>query len=171
MSIYATLWTLKFPKDGNDYFGCEWIEVTAQGVPPHIGTPTRGCGYENGDPYSDFLPPPLETDENGEAEYMRAVVFITEETAKGTSRSGQEYEHPLLVLTGEEYAAITFADLHARLCSALRGSKPRVIAQYLKPGGGVRKFFEDGKTKKHDEGKEGSSRSSKSRNGTKREGN
>ena len=25
MSIYATLWALKFPKDGDDYPGCEWI--------------------------------------------------------------------------------------------------------------------------------------------------
>lgn len=171
MSIYATLWTLKFPKDGDEYFGCEWIEVTAQGVPPHIGSPTPGCGYEDGDPYSDFLPPPIETDENGEAEYMRAVVFVTEETAKGTGRSGQEYEYPLLMLTGKEYATITFEDLHTRLCSALRGSKPRVIAQYLKPGGGVRIFFEDGKAKEDGEGKEVSIGSRKSRNGTKREGN
>jgi hypothetical protein len=36
MSIYATLWKLKFPKDGDDFIGCDWIEVTAQGVPPHI---------------------------------------------------------------------------------------------------------------------------------------
>ena len=44
MSIYATLWSLKFPKDGDDYFGCEWIKVTAQGVPSHIGSPTpRGA--------------------------------------------------------------------------------------------------------------------------------
>ena len=144
MSIYATLWTLKFPKDGDDYFGCEWMKVIAQGVPPHIGSPTPGCGYEDGDPYTDFLPPPVETDENGEAEYLRAVVFVTEGTPKGTSRSGQEYEQPLLVLTGKEYATITFEDLHTRFCSALRGSKPRVIAQYLKSGGGARTFFEDG---------------------------
>jgi hypothetical protein len=40
MSIYATLWTLKFPKDGDDFAGCDWIEVIAQGVPPHIGSPS-----------------------------------------------------------------------------------------------------------------------------------
>jgi hypothetical protein len=34
MSIYATLWKLKFPKDGDDFRGCDWIEATAQGVPP-----------------------------------------------------------------------------------------------------------------------------------------
>lgn len=62
MSIYATLWKLKFPKEGDEYLGCDWIEVTAQGVPPHIGTPTPGQGYEDGDPYADFLPPPVETD-------------------------------------------------------------------------------------------------------------
>ncbi len=47
MSIYATLWKLKFPKFGDHHIGCEWIEVTAQGVPPHIGSPTPGMGYEN----------------------------------------------------------------------------------------------------------------------------
>lgn len=150
MSIYATLWTLKFPKDGDDYLGCEWIEITAQGVPPHIGSPTSGCGYEDGDPYAAFLPPPVETDENGEAKYMRAVVFVTKGTSKGTVRSGQEYENPLLVLTGQEYATITFEDLHTRLCDALRGEKPRVLAQYLEPGGGIRTFFADGTITKDD---------------------
>ena len=91
MSIYATLWQLKFPKDGNDYLGGEWITVTAQGVPAHIGSPTPGCGYEDGDPYATFLPPPLRTDEDGEAKYMRAVIFVTENTTKGTTRSPQEY--------------------------------------------------------------------------------
>ena len=52
MSIYATLWTLKFPKEGDACFGCDWIKVTAQAVPAHIGSPTPGCGYEDGDPYS-----------------------------------------------------------------------------------------------------------------------
>ena len=60
MSIYATLWSLQFPRYGDYYVGCEWIRVTAQGVPAHIGTPTRGFGYEEGDPYSGFLPPPIE---------------------------------------------------------------------------------------------------------------
>ena len=150
MSIYATLWILKFPKEGDDYIGCEWIEVIAQGVPPHIGSPTPGCGYEDGDPYTAFLPPPVETDENGDAKYMRAVVFVSEGTPKGTGRSGQEYENPLLVLTGQEYATVTFEDLHTRLCAVLRGEKPRVIAQYLEPGGETRTFFEDGTIKKND---------------------
>lgn len=153
MSIYATLWTLKFPKEGDAYIGCEWIKVIAQGVPSHIGSPTPGCGYEDGDPYAAFLPLPVETDENGEAKYLRAVVFVTAGTPKGTVRSGQEYEHPLLVLTGKEYATITFEDLHTRLCDALRGEKPRVIAQYLAPGGEIRTFFEDG-TIKEDDGNE-----------------
>lgn len=29
MSIYATLWTLKFPKEGDEHLGCGWIEVRA----------------------------------------------------------------------------------------------------------------------------------------------
>ncbi len=44
MSIYATLWKLKFPKEGDYHSDCEWIEVTAQAVPPHIGSPTPGNG-------------------------------------------------------------------------------------------------------------------------------
>ena len=42
MSIYATMWRLKFPSHGDDYTGCGWIEVIAQGVPAHIGAPTPG---------------------------------------------------------------------------------------------------------------------------------
>jgi hypothetical protein len=147
MSIYATLWKLKFPQDGDDYLGCEWITVTAQGVPPHIGSPTPGCGYENGDPFAAFLPPPIHTDEGGEAEYMRAVVFVTENTSKGTARSPQEYQHPLLVLTGEAYANMTFDNLYTQICQALRDGKPRVVAQYFAPGGGIRILFEDGTAK------------------------
>lgn len=104
MSIYATLWKLKFPKEGDEHLDCDWIEVTAQAVPPHIGSPTPGCGYEGGDPYAAFLPPPVQTDAEGCAPFDRAVVFVTEYTLKGTPLSGQEYVSPLLVLTGEEYA-------------------------------------------------------------------
>jgi hypothetical protein len=137
MSIYATLWTLKFPKEGDDYQGCDWIEVTAQGVPAHIGSPSPGAGYESGDPYGAFLPPPVELNADGDAPHMRAVVFVTEFTEKGTERSGQEYQSPLLVLTGEEYDKITFADLYKRICSALRGKRARVVAQIFRPDGSI----------------------------------
>ena len=59
MSIYATLWQLRFPRTGDAYERCEWVDVFAQGVPAHIGTPTPGYGYEAGDPYHAFLPPAL----------------------------------------------------------------------------------------------------------------
>jgi hypothetical protein len=39
MSIYAILWRLKFPRCGDAYTRCEWIEVFAQGVPAHVGVP------------------------------------------------------------------------------------------------------------------------------------
>jgi len=42
MSIYATLWTLQFPKEGNPQFECEWIKVRGQAVPAHVGSPTPG---------------------------------------------------------------------------------------------------------------------------------
>lgn len=150
MSIYATLWQLKFPKDGQGYLGCEWITVTAQGVPAHIGSPTPGCGYEDGDPFAPFLPPSLLTNSEGEAEYMRAVVFVTERTPKGTDRSPQEYVNPLLVLTGESYATMTFDSLHTRICDALRRDKPQVVATYLTPDGRTRIFFDDGTAEEGD---------------------
>lgn len=149
MSIYATLWKLKFPKDGEEYIGCEWIEVIAQGVPAHIGSPTPGCGYEDGDPYGEFLPPPLLTDQEGEHEYMRAVVFVTEDRFKGTVRHPQEYVNPLLVLSGEEYAKISFEALHQRICNALRGGRPRLVAALSGPGGS-KLLYEDGTSWEND---------------------
>lgn len=143
MSIYATLWSLQFPKDSDHYFGCEWIQVVAQGVPAHIGSPTPGCGYEDGDPYADFLPPALETDENGEHDLMRAVVIVRSGTPKGTARSAQEYASSLLVLTGEEYASLSFQALHDRICEALRGGRPRLVAQMLTPDGRIELMYEE----------------------------
>ena len=137
MSIYATLWTLKFPKHGDDYPGWEGIKVTAQGVPSHIGA-------EADDPFADFLPPPVAARKEVEPERLRAVVFVTEQTSKGTARNPQEYVGPLLVLTGEAYSNISFEALHARICDALRGGRPRVIATAHVPGRPMRIFFEDG---------------------------
>jgi hypothetical protein len=48
MSIYATLWQLRFPARGDDRADCEWVVVSAQGVPAHIGSPSPGAGYEKG---------------------------------------------------------------------------------------------------------------------------
>lgn len=144
MSIYATLWSLKFPRYGDVHRGCEWITVTAQGVPPHIGSSTPGLGYENGDPYADFLPPALSTDENGDAEFLRAVVIVTEETKKGTARHPQEYSNPLLTLDGKQYADMSFDKLHSRICDALRGDRPRLVLETIGPDGQHTFHFEDG---------------------------
>ena len=145
MSIYATLWSLKFPRYGDNYVGCEWIGVTAQGVPAHVGTPTAGFGYEDGDPYAEFLPPPVEVNAEGESKFMRAVVIITEETEKGTARSHQEYVNPLLVLSGRDYASISFVELHERICDALRGKGPRVVAQSFTADEGIQVILSDGR--------------------------
>lgn len=117
MSIYSTLWSLRFPAGGEDVLCCDWVEVVAQGVPSHIGSPTIGAGYEDGDPYAAFLPPAVRAD----GDVLRAVVFVVAGSPKGTPRSSQEYVRPLLVLTGAEYAAIPFAALHRRICDALPG--------------------------------------------------
>ena len=42
---------------------------------------------------------------------------------------------------------MTFDHLYARICNALRGDKPRVVAQYLAPGGRIQILFEDGTAK------------------------
>jgi hypothetical protein len=73
-----------------------------------------------------------------------AVVFVVEGAAKGTERSGQEYAAPLLALSGKEYAAMPFGVLHARLCDALRGDRPRLAAEVVPPGGSTRLVFDDG---------------------------
>lgn len=110
----------------------------AQGVPGHIGTPTRGYGYEDGDPYGSFLPPAIAISENDDDAPLRAVVFIRERTEK----PAQEYTNPLLVLSGAEYAAISFEGLHERICDALRGEKPRVVAQVFTPDGESELIYE-----------------------------
>ena len=147
MSIYATLWRLKFPRYGDDHTDCEWVDVFAQGVPAHIGSPTPGCGYEAGDPYSDFLPPAVEVSSDDDGTTLRAVVFVTAGTAKETTRSGQEYINPLLVLSGGAYAALSFGELHERLCAALRGDRPRVVLEQWGSDGNARLVFEDGRIK------------------------
>ena len=142
MSIYATLWTIQIQDPASPFTSPKWVQVTAQAVPAHVGSPTPGCGYENGDPYGDFLPSPIETDEDGQADFHRAVVFVTDETTKGTARNGQEYVNPLLVLTGEEYAKMPFQALLEKLEEAIR-SGPRVVAEYLDSEGESHVFTED----------------------------
>jgi hypothetical protein len=144
VSIYATLWCLQFPRDGDFFVGCDWIEVVAQGVPAHIGTPTPGYGYETADPFAEFLPPALRIGIDASDEDLRAVVFIVGQTKKGTSRSGQEYESPLLVLSGAEYGAMPFQILHDRLCTALRGDRPGLVLHVLAGDGTSTLIFDDG---------------------------
>lgn len=146
MSIYATLWQLQFPRYGDAYVGCEWVEVLAQGVPAHVGTPTPGYGYESGDPYAAFLPPALRIDSGTPEDELRAVVFVVSTTKKGTSRSGQEYAPPLLVLSGAEYAEMPFQVLHDRLCATLRGDRPCLMMEVVGAADARTLIFEDGST-------------------------
>ncbi len=66
---------------------------------------------------------------------------------KGTSRSGGEYESPLLMLAGSEYAAIPFQALHDNLCDALRGDRPRLVMEVFDGDGRATLMFEDGSTR------------------------
>jgi hypothetical protein len=108
MSIYATLWALKFPSTGREYVGCDWVTVLAQAVPAHIG-------MEGIDHYSDFLPPTVDPD----GDNHRAVVFVRAGAKKETARSPQEYVAPLLMLTGAQYRSYSFEQLYDEICSAL----------------------------------------------------
>ena len=131
---------LKFPRNGDAHTGCDWAEVIGQGVPGHIGTPSLGYGYESGDPYARFLPPAIPMPEEDPGAALRAMVIVRE----GTEKVGQEYIRPLLVLSGKEYAATPFPELYERICSALRGGRPRSVAEFHGPDGSVRLMFEDG---------------------------
>src|SRR6266536_20334 len=143
MSIYATLWILLFPSTGDAYAGCEWVRVFGQAVPAHVGTPTEGYGYKSGDPYSGFLPPAIPVADD-ETDALRAVVIVRENTEK----VGQEYIGALLILSGAEYSALSFQTLHDRICDALRGRRPRLIAEAI--GGGERRLiFEDDSEKEN----------------------
>lgn len=102
-------------------------------------------GYEAGDPHAEFLPPPVAVNADGDGEFMRAVVIVTEETKKGTALSGQEYVNPLLIISGRDYASISFAELHERICDALRGKGPKVVAQSFTGDGGVQLILSDGR--------------------------
>ena len=139
MSIYATQWILKFPEHGDAHSRCEWVTILGQGVPDHVGTPTFGHGYESGDLYSDFLPPAVPVGDDAEGTSLRAIVIVREQTEK----MGQQYVDPLLTLSGAEYAAMSFQQLHDRICDALRGSRPRLVAEVIGPVG-TKLFFEDG---------------------------
>jgi hypothetical protein len=132
VSIYATLWALRFPRFGEFHIDCEWVTVIAQGVPAHVGA-------EASDPYTSFLPPL----QSSVAADLRAVVFVVEGTAKGTIRSAQEYSAPLFVLSGVEYASVPFTALHARVCDAMRGDRPRLLAEVIQPDGTSKLFFDN----------------------------
>ena len=75
-------------------------------------------------------------------------MFVTGDTKKGTSRGAQEYESPLLELTGAEYDGMPFQDLYDRLCNVSRGGRPPLTLQLFLPGSdaGVRRRIHDGRT-------------------------
>ncbi len=103
MSIYATLASFALPHLGplsewpDNYTG-----ITIQAVPAHINYTGETWG---------FLPPPVPE----ECGLYRAVFVCAPWTKKGASRCGQEYVDPLFMLTGEEYAAISWDEMWERI--------------------------------------------------------
>ena len=135
MSIYATLWELQFPLHGQSHTDCEWETVIAQGVPEHVGE-------EGSTEHLLFLPPRGESIAGG----LWVVVFVRKLQSKGTDRFAQEYPHPLLMVTGKEYEALSFGELHQTLADALRGTRPRLVAELQQPDGSVKLIFEGGQS-------------------------
>lgn len=82
------------------------------------------------------------------------MVFVTEGSSKGTARSPQEYVRPLFILSGREYATIPLEDLHQVICDALRGDRPRLVAEVRGPDGGGQLLFEDGSIRASERGGE-----------------
>ena len=82
---------------------------------------------------------------DGDSDFTRAVVLVTEETQKGTDRSRHEYVNPLLVLTGRDYASISFVELHTRISDALRGAGPWIVAHSLAADGEMQLILSDGR--------------------------
>jgi hypothetical protein len=145
VSIYATLWEIQLPTDGVWAMDeQDWVRVYAQAVPAHIGHPSD---YPDGDPYGDFLPPPVRLDETEEpiGPPHRAIVICGPLTTKGTARSPQEYVNPLLVLTGEEYESIKWTELFDRICHAIarHTGVARTTAVYFAPDGTITRLVEE----------------------------
>ena len=118
MSIYCTLWELRFPLDGVSFPSgrteiafssrtIDDIEVFAQAVPAHI---------QDDGPKWAFLTSPVH--EN--SPHHRTVIITTEADEKGTKRNGQEYRNPLLTYDGAYYARIAFDDLYSDIMEQLR---------------------------------------------------
>ncbi len=111
MSIYATGWSIMVPT--GSWGSPEWVEVYVQFVPCHIGHPKE---YPEGDPYSEFLPPPV-TDEEYEQEIPRAAVIVQ---SGRTEKEGQRYVDPVLVLSGREYLSLPFAEMLQRIYQGVK---------------------------------------------------
>lgn len=132
MSIYATYWALRFPRYGDAHAGCEWVTVLVEAVPAHCGPDSASAP----DPFEAFLP----RFEDSVERDLRAIVFVVE----GTPKEGQQYVEPLLVLSARQYFATPFHDLVERICSRLRGDRPRWLSESVLADGRVRVLFEDG---------------------------
>jgi hypothetical protein len=134
MSIYATLYDFAVRRFGENNYHL----LRVQGVPAHIQH--TGPGW-------DWLPPPIadgsDTESDGPAR-LRAVVIVEEGTSKGTTRCGQEYVDPLLVLSGDDWERASFADVMSRVELELArryGDSPSIIV--FSPSGKMTKIFKD----------------------------
>lgn len=103
MSIYGTGRVFSIHIDG------ELVEVIEQVVGSHIR-----------EPY-DWLPTPrLDVSDDDSYLHPRAVVFVLAGEPKGgEGYGGQQYHRPLLVLSGEEYARVTFHAVMSQLTDAI----------------------------------------------------
>lgn len=114
MSIYAgSFFEIRVPVGHWSYpDNRKWVQVFGMSVPSHIGYPDE---YPEGDPYGEFLPPPV-TPEEYEEDVPRAIVVIEKGRHK---KIGQRYEEPLFTVTGREWEKMTFGEVLARIQQAV----------------------------------------------------
>lgn len=105
MSIYATLWKLKFPNEGDEHHGCDWLEITAVLLPllPAIAkravVPLKKEGYGQGvkakKPATTRSPAPVAQAKPSRAEIRREEPrrSAPRATSRTTERGNQPRSH------------------------------------------------------------------------------
>lgn len=115
MSIYATQHEFAIPvgigKTSSVNIGMTAMAlVYVQAVPGFVGHPDSG--YET-DPYPWLPSAPSKEEEDR----FRGVYFVA---AGDASKTGQQYDRPLLIMSHDEYVKISYLDLITRLTEELR---------------------------------------------------
>ena len=113
MSIYAgPFCSIQVPTN-NRWPPSDWVEVFLTSVPSHIGYSDE---YPEGDPYADFLPPPVTPEEYEEC-VPRAIVIVRKDKGE---KEGQRYIDAIATIPGRDYEKMTFGEVLELIHKGLR---------------------------------------------------